>query len=720
MATKNKSIHAYDLDSVFEVYTSSISEQKNQKIQQLNAKISENETVLASLEEELKIFKASLKKKPTIDSRTSTDLEIKLQNLKEARKKLVVMSDAERSLAETNLSNAQTIYESNVIAYNALIATDVSTLTPSQKAAHTRKVNKAKDLLDKSQQQYETFKNAVTQDDENKERLVKLNQEIQELEDQIIQIVSFETKEFLDKKDKRSTDYKSAAEIYAEIKKVKSETETLRTELSKVTSSNEDNLENFKKFLTKHKFSTVHAETLYDLHKNPKNLTNLAMEEFKIRKMHPKRDFFIKKILIPAVLTGAGIGAAAGVIATSGLIGGSTMFGIIPVSGTPGLTTLATTITGAGLGLLSTPAIIKSKNLVTRKHYKRSSKSINENIKDLTSGTSIENLKISKLIHEIQATKHKILESRGLKKHILNKINRNRIHQVEAFTKDLMMRYVQLDRDETVDSKIKAQNLKPIYDILKSIEQFVISDIAESKVHAMLTCKEKKNHTHKLYTFENVDIFANLKIYLDNIASTEETITKAKLAQAKATVKNLQQKRSEAEKIVSGERLITKMLNYESKYARFHTLSDSETTVLSATSIDSGNKVVLILENGKSIELNATDVPNFAEIAKVKIGKSKTTIIYNDGSTCTINKPATPTAEEITSRKILLEILKTDPDFVQSLKDQGYKQVTINTLVSKLEAWVANPSAKLNITKSSNAGKLYVEALETIHSSVTP
>ena len=114
---------------------------------------------------------------------------------------------------------------------------------------------------------------------------------------------------------------------------------------SKESSRSVDSLENFKNFLAENNLSTIHAEEIYAHHSNPtENPLMIEDKGFKMRKSHPKRDAFIKKVLIPTAITGAGIGAVVGAIAGSGLIGGSLVLGFIPVSGTPGLTAIATSM----------------------------------------------------------------------------------------------------------------------------------------------------------------------------------------------------------------------------------------------------------------------------------------------------------------------------------------------------------------------------------------
>ena len=336
----------------------------------------------------------------------------------------------------------------------------------------------------------------------------------------------------------------------------------------------ERTLDNFKLFLKANKLSTIHAEEIYQLYNGESNSLSLKENSFKIRKTHPKRDTFIKKVVIPTALTSAAIGAGIGLIAASGLIGGSTILGLIPVSATPGVTATAVSIVGAATGLALTPSIIAIKGAITKAHYKTWYKTAKRNLKDYKSGVDIEALPIKTLMDRIEKTNHKILNTkkglwltapfRSFRRHILNKINRNRIHHVEAYTKDLVKMFHTLDHN---NFQGKEEAIRPIYELLKQVDSFVSKNVRESKLHTLLTCKDSSKHTHKSM-IENVDIFANLKTYIDAMAKAQLRDVKATKAQFKKNVKNIANKKFKANEIIEEERLIAKLVaRYEAENA---------------------------------------------------------------------------------------------------------------------------------------------------------
>ncbi len=333
-------------------------------------------------------------------------------------------------------------------------------------------------------------------------------------------------------------------------------------------------LEGFKMFLEENNFSTKHAEELFSYFQNPKD-TKLVMDKksLKFRKTNPKRDYFIKKVLIPTAITSAGIGAAAGAILSSGLIGGSTVLGIIPVSGTPGLTMMATATVGGLAGLASTPIVLKAKRALTNLHYKVWYKTAKKNLKEYENGVAIESLHITDLINKVQQTKKSILKTnhgswftapfRFVKRHYLNTINRNRIHHIEAYTEDLVKKFrtIELNNIENKNAKLKS-----MYELLSQVDEFVSKDVLESKLYAMLTCKESNNkHIHRSL-IENADIFSTLKIYIDAVSEADLNQTNKKSSKLKQTAKNLKNKNDKAAEIVNGDRLIARLVaRYEAE-----------------------------------------------------------------------------------------------------------------------------------------------------------
>ena len=484
----------------------------------------------------------------------------------------------------------------------------------------------------------------------------------------------------------------------------------------------EDNLENFINFLKSSNLSTIHAKEIYT---HIKNNSKLHIDSIKIRKSHPKRDAFIKKILIPTAITSGAIGGTMGVIAGSAITAGSTFAQIIPIMGSATSTAIAASVIGAGVGIIATPVIIIAKNKLTRSFYNRKYKSAKFNLKSYINGTKIEDLHIATLIQKIENSKHTVLDlSKGnwftktlkfLPKHMINAVNRNRIHHLEKYTKDLVKMYSEIHNSQLTDAE-KSEKLKPIYELIKQVDEFIANDTFESKLNAMLTCKDNKKHSHKSI-IENVDIFSNLITYVEALNSNQETM-KANLKQAKLGTKNLNRKATVAKEILNGERLITKMLGYSSTYAKFSATTTEEAVVSTSTSVD-GKNILLNLKNGKSVKFETSEVPNTEEIQTVKFGRSKTVITYTDGTTTEILKPKKVIPEIETTRLVMLDKLKNDSEFVGKLTSEGHNKKTVTSLIKKLSTWLENPTKnKFSVPASSNAGKLYTASMDKIDESM--
>ena len=538
--------------------------------------------------------------------------------------------------------------------------------------------------------------------------------------------------DFANKLIEKAESLKSQIDLVERFNKQKAELEEINNEIESLNGTREHltnvianhgayTIENFKAFLEQNGFATTHAEEIFEYLNDHSKALKVDKNSFKLRKRHPVRDAVIKKGLIPASVVGAGIGSVLGYIASSGLVGGSTIWGIIPVSGTPGLTALATTMVGGVAGLALTPVVIKTKDEAVKLYYKARYKSAKTNLKDFENGTKLENLPITDLMNKVENTKHSILQmSQGnwftktlkfVPKHILNTINRNRIHHIEKYTKDLMSIYANIDNSNLSVGE-KAEKLKPIYELLTQVEDFVGKDVAESKLHALLTCDQEGNHSHKA-TIENIDIFANLKIYLDTVGL--ETNKKAKVVQekqAKKTIKNLKQKTSTAAQILDGERLIPRMLDYEATYAKFNNTTKTEYAVTSVVTTDNDSKYILKFDSGKSVVVNKSDINPDIDIEKVKVGKSKIIITYVDGSTSEILKPVRITPEIETARRVMYTKITEDKEFITSLKET-YDIRTINTLASKLKQWINNPTQRIPLTGKSR--ELYKEVMAVVN-----
>ncbi|MBQ9796029.1 MAG: hypothetical protein IJW36_03650, partial [Clostridia bacterium] len=557
MSTKNKKIKTYDLETVFSEYMAYLSQANTERSSALSADV---ETLIEQLEADklaLQHIQENLTK--------ATQLEKEI-------KKIKVLTIDEAVNLGASIAKTEETYEKRTSAYEKLLNTDTSLFTEEQMQKWNANIAKAEEAMHKASERLEKLRKKHETNVANEELLATKTQEL----DALIFVEGDETAEVPE--DGTVKDYLTGlvAEATAIVKEKEQELKQMQAELKVVSSEPVATLESFKAFLEENGLSTIHAEELFRYRHNPEKFEHLAIEDFAMRKMHPTRDAIIKKVVVPTAITSVAVGATIGAIAGSGLVGGSEVLGFIPVSGTPGLTATATTLTGAFAGLVSTPIIIKGKNLTTRTYYKLKSQSAAKNVEDYNDGTDLANIRASKLIAKIQHTQHSILSSRGPKSLLLKVINRNRIHQIVDYTIDLYKIYHEIESDETIDIKLKAETLKPIYDMLVNVEEFITNDIAEEITHSMLTCTTKKEHT--THMIENVDIYARLKITLDRLAranATEHEIAQ-QMKSAKKATRNITQKKQEAYKLVTGVKPITGVLNFERKYGEYIQVEQAE------------------------------------------------------------------------------------------------------------------------------------------------
>ncbi len=603
-----------------------------------------------------------------------------------------------------------------------LNAIDVSQFDEKQLEKHNKACESKKKSIEIREKAIKTLQEKLDSD-------AKKVEAKKELEDQIAKTVAtIEIEKTEDEEEKEVNFEELKKALVVEIALDERSIKEIKARLQKLSGDPKPSLDTFTSFLESKNLSTAHAEEIFNHLTKGENLTTISKDEFSMRKMHPTRDYIIKKVVVPTAITSTAIGASIGAILSSGLVGGSTVLGFIPVSGTPGLTEMATTITGAAIGLAATPTIIKTKNLITRAYYRNKSQSAAKNIEDYNDGTDIANIRASKLINKIQETQHAILSSNNPLNLIRRVINRNRLHQIVDYTIDLYKIYHEVESDQSVDVKLKAETLKPIYEMLTNVENFMLNDISEEIVYSMLHCKEnKKDHSHK-YMFENVDIYARLKITLDRISkvNAEQSDMAQQLKNAKKTTKNIEQKKEEAYKLIYAEKPITGILNFEKQYGQYVEIETQdpevkpepekkpsftakpEAKVIVSSLSEDGSVLTLELEDGKSIKVPSSKLESGAKIVSAKEGKTKISVTYVDGTKQEILK----INQEIEAARSVLNALLHDEEHIKELKANGYKAQTINSLKEKLTIWINTPTQKLCL--SGKVKELYNFEIETM------
>ena len=640
MATKNKNIKTHDLDSVFSEYSKAISLELEEKRIQLENEIN---TLKDEIQNEVK---------------TLSEAEIN---------SISVLSAEEKADAEKKLAIANKYLTANTLTFNKISKEDISSLSQEEQDLHIKKVEKAESLLKKSQEQYDLYKAIV---DENNSKLEKIEALTNKPEESI-------NSEQLKEKEQKLND--------------------LQAELKILPKKPIDNLESFIAFLEANGFSSSHADDLYNHHNNPNDKYLVNSDDFKMRKEHRKRDFFIKKILIPSTLTGGAIGALISFIAKSGAISGSNVAHLFPVFSELIMTGIASGTIGALIGAATSVIVFKAKEFLTKAHYSFWYKNASKNLEELNN-TDINNLPIAKLMQKVENTSNKVLKFKGLKKHIYNAVNRNRIHHIEKYVKQLQKQYKAIDQDVKLTPKVKAQKLLPIYQLLKQVDTFIKNDVEKSITHAYLTCKESKKHTHP-NMLENIDIYANLKIAND--AETNK--------RAKTTFKNLSEKKRIATEIANGASAIPCISDYEKKYAKFSKFN-SKTLTVTERKLDKNNNVIITLENGE-VKTLPIDKAGINPIIGVQSSKKKETIFYEDGSKKVITKNESPDNKEFIANDEALKSLNENEQVKETLTEQFGKK-TIKNLIAKISESIASGEKIVTRGKTKQAYDALIE-LET-------
>ncbi len=667
MATKTQ---FSNYENLFSAYRESISNRNSSDNTNYQSQIDTIKSTLTSIESEIKQLNGELsnpkKKVPIIDTRKSTQFAQKFsEQLKKAQAELdnakinnVVFSDNSRKSLEASIKFEEKRLDKTKTEINSLTNSIIDPATPassipSLKAKRTKATKLQKSIedslnkylsqlaedneklakIEKAQANYDSVQNqynAILLDEKEYARKIApaLNSQIQQ--------------EIEDKKLKRR-------QLLVTKNRLSKELSKLQKNLENVPTTTKGDIETFKKFLTDNGFSTVHAEELYTLYNNPKTKLTLAQDEFKLRKQHPKRDRFIKKLAIPVAATSGVVGIASGAIAASNLIAGS-KWAFITITSNPAVNFLSAALPGAAIGAFAAYSTIKLKDYFTKVYYNakygNAEKALNEP----------DSAKLFELIEKIENTKDDILDlrtgrnnifsrfGRAIKRTGKNIVNRNRIHHVEAITEKLVEKFNAISENNELSVEVKLRNTTPIYELLSKINSFYARDIQKSKIFAMLNCKETdKNHSHK-ETIENLDIYSKLTMYLERVGNNAELSKSSKKKAHKAIKADLKKQNIVAERLLNGEQVTGLVAK---RYLELVKVSDKNHTPKSKTIssyivVDGDLKVTFADE--KSTTYQVENAQNILKVESVNLGKTLL-ITYKNGEQASI--PSTAVKQKI-------------------------------------------------------------------------
>lgn len=564
-----------------------------------------------------------------------------------------------------------------------------------------------------------SFNDALKKIDEKKKEFERFVKQKAKVDGDINSSPSIPSEEAIEK-------IKADKESFIEQKKTAEDNLTKTKQEKEQITAQTESVESFSEFLQANDTSTAHAAEIFKLiTAKDKQDINHQFKDISLRKMHPTRDAILKKVLAPAVGTGAGIGCAIGMLAASNLISGS-MFGFLPVMSNLAITNGLIIGAGAIGGAVAGTLYFVAKHYLTKLYYHLRYKSGAKNLEDLNNNVDIDKLQVSKLLEKIALTQKTILDIdantdkssnlsklwNGLKKLPYSIVNRNRLHKVEAITKDLVKLLNYYAKDPKSDDTAKVKKLKNIYALLSKIEGSIHADLESSKLHTLLTCNEQGDHSHNM--IENIDIYANLSIYLSQLAGKTKLDRKDK-----KQVKTKQQpirKKARAIELLNGVRLIPQMLTYENMTTPTTRASNVTSRIIN---IETGT-VTYTLENGNIVELPLSEIST-SDITAVETTSTRRIIYRSDGSTTKTSFKQLKNPDEIYITAHTIKLKLEDSSFIVDLQAKNYATKTINNLRSILTKWLADNKDKTltNIPVKGNAKTLYEECRSIVKSTLS-
>lgn len=712
MATKN---HFSNYENLFSAFRESISNDNSIQKHNIESILNKRKYYYDNLDSERKEIENFLKNPPkkalTIDTRKSQEFlpEIKKaeQELASLKSSLAILSPAARTAAKKTLdfeTNRKELTKTEIVNLENLV--NIPQVDIRERTTTKAKLTKAYKLLTTIEENIKKYSNKIKIDDENRAKIQNAENNLINLQNKLAAIEKDEkayTRKAYKENDSINEEIANKKarlkQIIIDKKKLPQEIAELEKTLKSVPTSTHGSIEAFKTFLEDNNFSTVHADELYELYKNPSKNLIITKDEFKLRKQHPKRDKFVKKLAVPVATTAAAVGIASGVIAASNLIAGS-KWAFITITSNPAVNFLSAALPGAAIGAFAAYSTIKLKDAFTKWYYNakygNAEKALNEP----------ESSKLDELIEKIENTKDDILDLRTGKTNIFSRfgrsivrtakniINRNRIHHVEKTTEQLVEKFNKINNNEELSADKKLEILTPIHELLSKINAFYAKDIKKSKIFAMLNCKEQnKNHSHK-ETIENLDIYAKLSMYLEK--TNENIISKqAKKKIHKQVKTDLKKQNIVAERLLNGEN-VTNLVS--KKYLELVKISNKlytpKSKMISRYNVIN-NELKVTFADGKTLAYKVENCENITKVESVNLGKTLL-ITYSNGEQASISSTQPKSkinlnmAGEYKVYDKLLEVATID----YLVEQKGFNKDTIFALTDALKLTKFNKNGK--------------------------
>lgn len=272
--------------------------------------------------------------------------------------------------------------------------------------------------------------------------------------------------------------------------------------------------------------------------------TSISINNITVPKTKRRSAWLAKKVGIPTLITAGVCGVVAALIGASGAVVGALPF--LTDSLILNIATLGTL--GVVAGAIVTPIVIVAKNAITRAYYKNKYGRKSDSLKMLLESGALThedlkslNLDIVKLMDLIKETDDKLIRYktedanpikkgwRKFKSYFMRKTNRNRMHELVAFTKMLE------GKADSAETESERKKYKLLYDYIdKFWGNNIVDNYSKLRKHA-----EAKGKPDKKIKVQNLDIITKANMKKAEKKRTSLLLNRAKNLVQRAILRNL-------------------------------------------------------------------------------------------------------------------------------------------------------------------------------------
>ena len=272
--------------------------------------------------------------------------------------------------------------------------------------------------------------------------------------------------------------------------------------------------------------------------------TSISINDITVPKTKRRSAWLAKKVGIPTLITAGVCGAVAALIGASGAVVGAIPF--LTDSLVLNIVTLGTL--GVVAGAIVTPIVIVAKNAITRAYYKNKYGRKSDSLKMLLESGALThedlkslNLDIVKLMDLIKETDDKLIRYktedanpikkgwRKFKSYFMRKTNRNRMHELVAFTKMLE------GKADSAETESEREKYKLLYDYIDNFwGNNIVDNYSKLRKHA-----EAKGKPDKKIKVQNLDIITKANMKKAEKKRTSLLLNRAKNLVQRAILRNL-------------------------------------------------------------------------------------------------------------------------------------------------------------------------------------